>query len=45
MTPEIRKAVQSGLPALIELRYDGCLLTPNESLEAIRQTAQATARK
>ena len=30
---------QTGLPALIELRYDGNLLTPNATLEAIRQSA------
>jgi acetolactate synthase-1/2/3 large subunit len=33
----------TGLPALIELRYDGNLITPNATLESIRQTAQ-TAR-
>ncbi len=30
---------QTGLPALIELRYDSNLLTPNATLEAIRQSA------
>ena len=30
----------TGLPALIELRYDANLITPNATLEAIRQTAQ-----
>jgi acetolactate synthase-1/2/3 large subunit len=29
------------LPALIELRYDGNLITPNLTLEAMRQAAQA----
>ena len=29
------------LPALIELRYDGNLITPNVTLEAMRQAAQA----
>ncbi|MGZ8291271.1 MAG: thiamine pyrophosphate-binding protein [Telluria sp.] len=29
------------LPALIELRYDGNLITPNATLETIRQNAQA----
>ena len=29
------------LPALIELRYDGNLITPNATLETIRKTAQA----
>jgi acetolactate synthase-1/2/3 large subunit len=29
----------TGLPALIELRYDANLLTPNATLETIRQTA------
>jgi acetolactate synthase-1/2/3 large subunit len=31
----------TGLPALIELRYDGNLITPNATLESIRKTAQA----
>jgi acetolactate synthase-1/2/3 large subunit len=31
---------QTGLPALIELRYDANLITPNATLETIRQTAQ-----
>ena len=31
----------ASLPAVIELRYDGNLITPNASLETIRQTAQA----
>ena len=30
------------LPAVIELRYDGNLITPNLTLEAMRQAAQAT---
>jgi acetolactate synthase-1/2/3 large subunit len=30
-----------GLPALIELRYDGNLITPNATLEALREAAQA----
>ncbi|MBC7684113.1 MAG: thiamine pyrophosphate-binding protein [Bdellovibrionales bacterium] len=33
------------LPALIELRYDGNLITPNATLETIRQTAQASQGK
>jgi acetolactate synthase-1/2/3 large subunit len=32
----------TGLPALIELRYDGNLITPNATLDAIRQSAQTT---
>jgi acetolactate synthase-1/2/3 large subunit len=32
---------ETGLPALIELRYDGNLITPNMTLEAIRMTAQS----
>ena len=32
------------LPALIELRYDGNLITPGASLATIRQTAKATGR-
>lgn len=31
----------TGLPAVIELRYDGSLLTPNASLDAIRAASQA----
>jgi acetolactate synthase-1/2/3 large subunit len=34
-------AAQQQLPALIELRYDGNLITPNATLETIRKTAQA----
>jgi acetolactate synthase-1/2/3 large subunit len=32
---------QNKLPALIELRYDGNLITPNATLESIRRNAQA----
>jgi acetolactate synthase-1/2/3 large subunit len=32
---------QNKLPALIELRYDGNLITPNATLETIRESAQA----
>ncbi|HEX8957971.1 MAG TPA: thiamine pyrophosphate-binding protein, partial [Burkholderiaceae bacterium] len=43
--PALRRArahiAETGLPALIELRYDGTLLTPGASLEAIRQAALA----
>jgi acetolactate synthase-1/2/3 large subunit len=31
---------QTGLPALIELRYDADLITPNATLQSIRETAQ-----
>jgi len=34
-----------GLPALIELRYDGELITPNATLEAIRKNAEAAKGK
>ena len=34
----------TGLPALIELRYDGTLLTPGASLDAMRQAALAANR-
>jgi acetolactate synthase-1/2/3 large subunit len=34
-------ANQKQLPAVIELRYDGNLITPNATLETIRQTAAA----
>jgi acetolactate synthase-1/2/3 large subunit len=46
--PALRRAqahiAATGLPALIELRYDGSLLTPNASLKAIREAAQAAQR-
>jgi acetolactate synthase-1/2/3 large subunit len=35
----------TGLPALIELRYDGTLLTPGASLEAMRQAALAAPKE
>jgi len=49
-TPDFAPALQrarshiaaTGLPALIELRYDANLLTPNATLETIRRTAQRT---
>jgi acetolactate synthase-1/2/3 large subunit len=34
-----------GLPALIELRYDGELITPNATLGAIRKSAEAAQAK
>jgi acetolactate synthase-1/2/3 large subunit len=34
-------AREQKLPALIELRYDGNLITPNATLEAIRRNAEA----
>lgn len=43
--PALRRALdhaeQQQLPALIELRYDGNLITPNATLETIRKQAQA----
>jgi acetolactate synthase-1/2/3 large subunit len=43
--PALERAVafanEQKLPALIELRYDGNLITPNATLETIRKTAQA----
>jgi acetolactate synthase-1/2/3 large subunit len=33
------------LPAVIELRYDGNLITPNATLETIRETAKAAQKK
>ena len=43
--PALERALQytreHSLPALIELRYDGNLITPNATLEAIRQNARA----
>ncbi|MEO5932977.1 MAG: thiamine pyrophosphate-binding protein [Duganella sp.] len=45
--PAFARALQHtrehALPALIELRYDGNLITPNASLEAIRATAERQA--
>jgi acetolactate synthase I/II/III large subunit len=42
--PALQRALahinDNGLPALIELRYDANLITPNATLEAIRQAAQ-----
>ncbi len=35
---------QTGLPALIELRYDGTLLTPGASLDAMREAALAAQK-
>jgi acetolactate synthase-1/2/3 large subunit len=44
--PAVQRALahieQTGLPALIELRYDGNLITPNMTLEAMRKAAQTT---
>ena len=44
--PALKRALthieSTGLPALIELRYDGTLLTPGASLEAMRQAALAS---
>jgi acetolactate synthase-1/2/3 large subunit len=43
--PALRRALEHAerqqLPALIELRYDGNLITPNATLETIRKQAQA----
>jgi acetolactate synthase I/II/III large subunit len=42
--PALRRALahidETGLPALIELRYDGNLITPGMTLEAMRKAAQ-----
>ena len=35
---------EQSLPAIIELRYDGNLITPNATLETIRKTAQAQGK-
>ncbi|MEH6435321.1 thiamine pyrophosphate-binding protein [Massilia sp. DD77] len=48
--PALRRALahanEHKLPALIELRYDGNLITPNATLDTIRKTAEAAkARK
>jgi acetolactate synthase-1/2/3 large subunit len=37
-------AKQNQLPAIIELRYDGNLITPNATLETIRSKAQAAKK-
>jgi acetolactate synthase-1/2/3 large subunit len=43
--PALARAIaytrEKSLPALIELRYDGNLITPNATLETIRKNAQA----
>ncbi|HYD80870.1 MAG TPA: thiamine pyrophosphate-binding protein [Paucimonas sp.] len=43
--PALQRALahieETGLPALIELRYDGNLITPGATLETIRKMAQA----
>ncbi|WP_020655491.1 thiamine pyrophosphate-binding protein [Massilia niastensis] len=43
--PALRRALDHAdahqLPAVIELRYDGNLITPNATLETIRKTAEA----
>ncbi|MES2900743.1 MAG: thiamine pyrophosphate-binding protein [Pseudomonadota bacterium] len=36
---------EQSLPAIIELRYDGNLITPNATLETIRKTAEASKGK
>ena len=44
--PALARAIEhtrtNKLPALIELRYDGNLITPNATLDTIRQNAQAS---
>ena len=35
---------EQSLPAIIELRYDGNLITPNATLETIRKTAEAQGK-
>ncbi|GAB3397676.1 thiamine pyrophosphate-binding protein [Massilia agilis] len=37
-------AHQNSLPAIIELRYDGNLITPNATLETIRKNAEAAKK-
>ena len=43
--PALARALEhtrsTSLPAVIELRYDGNLITPNATLETIRSTAKA----
>ena len=47
--PALRRALehaqQQQLPAVIELRYDGNLITPNATLETIRKQAEVTKAK
>jgi acetolactate synthase-1/2/3 large subunit len=40
----LAQAKQNQLPAIIELRYDGNLITPNATLEMIRSSAQAAKK-
>ena len=46
--PALARALEhtrsQSLPAVIELRYDGNLITPNATLETIRRTAQAAGK-
>jgi acetolactate synthase-1/2/3 large subunit len=46
--PALARAIaytrEKSLPALIELRYDGNLITPNATLETIRKNAQAAQK-
>ncbi len=42
--PAFERALESGLPALIELRVDREALTPRASLTEIRETAERTSR-
>jgi len=47
--PALRRALehaeQHNLPAVIELRYDGNLITPNATLETIRKQSEAAGAK
>ncbi|MEW6762423.1 MAG: thiamine pyrophosphate-binding protein [Pseudomonadota bacterium] len=47
--PALQRALEhangKGLPAVIELRYDGNLITPNATLETIRKNAEASQAK
>ena len=47
--PALQRALEHAngkkLPAVIELRYDGNLITPNATLETIRKNAQAAKGK
>ena len=46
--PALQRALahtrEQSLPAIIELRYDGNLITPNATLETIRKTAEAQGK-
>ena len=43
--PALRRALEAGKPALIELKTDAEALTPKATLSQVRKAAEAKARK